>query len=385
MAKFSTPAAPCSMLRLLGAALLAATGAGCAPLQTEGLRVLESPPAEHPPAYGELAFRSGQLAVSDARSPLNLLIALLPQHYHRFTHIGLIEVVDGTAWLYEAQGRLSLLPGSGPPTDRISGAVRRIPLAELVRRNGYVEVYDPPPGLDVTAALVYARRQMELGTPFDPYFDETGHAALYCSEFVALALHAGGQPLAALLPSRSNPSLRRALDWLGVRAHGSWQPGTLVAGGRHVATLSSDRTRSQAALHFAVREELHRRFTADQRIGYVFRWTGQGLALRAPVAEFVSAAEHLVDRNAAPPAPARLRRQVRALANAHFGRLRPAAPVALGSGDTAASAPRGAAIPEPDDRRPDHPAGGDPALPQNLAPAAASGGTPPFRGSKTDF
>lgn len=178
MAELRRPPLPRSLPRLLGAALLAVFGAGCAPLQTGGLRVLEAPQAEHPVAYGELAFRSGQLAVSDARSPLNLLIALLPQRYHRFTHIGLIEVVDGKAWLYEAQGRLSLLSGSGPPTDRISGAVRRIPLAELVRRNGYVEVYDPPPELDVMAALDYARRQMELGTPFDPYFDETEHAAL---------------------------------------------------------------------------------------------------------------------------------------------------------------------------------------------------------------
>ena len=236
-----------------------------------------------------------------------------------------------------------------------------------MRRNGYVEIYDPPPGLDVAAALDYARRHTERGTPFDPYFDETEHAALYCSEFVALALHAGGQPLAALLPSRSNPSLRRALDWLGVRAHRSWQPGTLVAEGTHIATLSSDRTRSQAAVHFAVREELHRRFTADQRIGFVFRWTGQGLALRAPVAAFMRAAERLVDSDAPPPPAARLRRQIRALADARLGKVRPVRPMVRRTSD-------GVAHPDPDSSGPDDPQGGNPALPHRLAPIAAGAG-----------
>jgi hypothetical protein len=143
--------------------------------------------------------------------------------------------------------------------------------------------------VDKEAVAAFARARHEDRTEFDPYFDWRDHTRLYCTEFAALALHAGGRQLPTPVRVRDNASLRVALDWLKVRAPAIVTAGSLTDGAERVALISRRLTAREVEAYFAAKRELHRRFTDDQKIGNIWSWSWRGLQLRPQVEAFLEA------------------------------------------------------------------------------------------------
>ncbi len=244
-------------------------------------------------AAGELDFhglplQSGQLVVSDSGEADSLLLSLLGEQYTPYGHAGILSIEAGKAYVYE--GYALLLPFlSGAPTDAMHGRIRRVTLEQYIGRQLVTAIFDPPASVDKAAVAAFARARHEDGTQFDPYFDWRDHTRLYCTEFAALALHAGGQPLPTPVRVRDNASLRVALDWLKVRAPEIVTAGSLTEAAERVALISRRHTAREVEAYFAAKRELHRRFTSDQKLGSIWQWSLQGLRLRPQVAAFLEA------------------------------------------------------------------------------------------------
>jgi hypothetical protein len=237
-------------------------------------------------SYRGLPLSSGQVIVSERGSASSLLVSLLTEEFHPFVHSGLVVIDEQKPFVYEAVG--SFGPHlSGPPTDALKGHIRRVPLDKYLARHAFVAIYDPPATVDRAAAAAYARTQRQRRTPFDPYFDASDDRALYCTEFVAHALAAGGMEWVAASPVRDNHSLEVVRDWLKIRAPAIILAGSLVSDERRVALVSRRYSPAQMETYFALKSELHRRFTPDQKLGNVFARTGGGVKLRPAVAAFL--------------------------------------------------------------------------------------------------
>jgi hypothetical protein len=275
-----------ALIILAAAAWLCGCATTLAPAQ---FRAFDAESAE----TGELDFHglplsSGQLIVSDSGAADSLLLSLLGEQYTPYGHAGIISIEAGKAYVYE--GYALLLPFvSGPPTDAMRGRIRRITLDEYIARQKVTAIFDLPDGVDKTRVAAFARARHEDGTEFDPYFDWRDHTRLYCTEFAALALHAGGQPLPTPVRVRDNASLRVALDWLKVRAPEIVTAGSLTDGAERVALISRLYSAREVAAYFAAKRELHRRFTDDQKLGNIWSWSWQGLQLRPQIEAFLEA------------------------------------------------------------------------------------------------
>lgn len=305
-----------------GGALALALGlalAGCAAGPAPRVLQVDGPPEGGGGAqpYG-LPLRSGQVAVSLAGGPLSIFFSLYPETFAPYVHAGVVAVEDGRPYVYEMMGRMKPV-FNRPPPEATTGRVRRTPLARFVQAQRYVEVYDPPPGVDRARVAAFARAQYLRRTPFDAYFVSDDRSRLYCTELVAAALEAGGGGPYPVTPNRDNPSLRVVRGWLGIAAEGSIQAATLVAGSRRVATLSATGSLTDARVRAEVAREIHRRFTADQKLGNVFAWTGTGLRFREPILAFRHRARHLFDGVARTPEPSEAAAAVRDLAREMFG------------------------------------------------------------------
>ena len=302
----------------LGAALSALLEAtGCTSLASRDLAtVLVSDAAERPAGFLGLPLASGQIVVSESGGALSLFVTLAAEEFSPFVHAGVLALEGGEPWVYEAVG--TLWPSFGqPPTAAIGGAVRRVSLASLIQRQQFVAIFDPAEGVDAARVAAWARAQYEAGTRFDPYFDPEDDR-FYCTEFVAAALAAGGAPPVATTRLRRNPSLEVVLAWLRVRAREIVLAKDLVADARPVATLSLHRTPAQAALYFALKRELHARFTDDQKLGNVFLWDGLSAALRDGVEHYLKRGLGLFE-GPEPPDEATARAAASALARQMFG------------------------------------------------------------------
>lgn len=281
------------------------------------------------PVEGELMVhglpvRSGQIVVSELTSPRSLFITLFLAEPSRFIHAGVVAVEDGQAWVYEALGDLGPTLGR-PPTAAIGGGVRRVPLADYLAEQHVVALHDPPPGTDPARMVAWARAAYTAGLPFDPYFDMDDPNRVYCTEFVARVLVAGGAPVPATIAVNTNPSLGVISDWLGIHAAAVIPAHALVAGSRQVALLSREYTPAQIEAYFAFKAELHRRFTPEQKVGNVFSFSiFRGLGLRPDVRDFMgtvrTAAAGWDDLSAA-----EIDRRVRALAVEKLGPMPPEA------------------------------------------------------------
>ena len=276
--------------RALVVALAAAWLSGCATtLAAAAYRTFDAESA----SAGELDFhglplQSGQLVVSDSGDPDSLLMSMLGEQYTPYGHAGILSIEDGKAYVYE--GYALLWPFlSGPPTDAMRGRIRRVTLDQYIGRQRVTAIFDPPAGVDKAAVAAFARARHEDGTEFDPYFDWRDHTRLYCTEFAALALHAGGRPLPTPVRVRDNASLRVALDWLKVRAPAIVTAGSLTEGAERVALISRRLTAREVEAYFAAKRELHRRFTDDQKLGNIWSWSWRGLQLRPQVEAFLEA------------------------------------------------------------------------------------------------
>ena len=63
------------------------------------------------------------------------------------------------------------------------------------------------------------------------------------------------------------------LDWLEIRSNAVIPAGMVVEDGRRVALLSPGDSRAQIAAYFAMKDELHRRFTPEQKLGNVLSFS----------------------------------------------------------------------------------------------------------------
>jgi hypothetical protein len=242
---------------------------------------------------GELDFhglplQSGQLVVSDSGEADSLLTAMLGEEYTAYGHAGIVSIEGGKAYVYEGYALLWPFLG-GPPTDAMRGRIRRVTLEQYIERQRVTAIFDPGAGVDKAAVVAFARARHEDDTEFDPYFDWSDHTRLYCTEFAALALNAGGRPLPTPVRVRANPSLRVALDWLKVRAPEIVTAGSLTEGSERIALISRTMTAREVEAYFAAKRELHRRFTDDQKIGNIWSWSWRGLQLRPQIAAFLEA------------------------------------------------------------------------------------------------
>lgn len=287
--------------------------------------------ADHPATYNGLPLRSGQLVLTESPDATSYAFFLIPEHYYPFTHIAVLSIEDGEPWVYDVTGEVASIPLKKRLLDNVRGTVFRRKFFEYVSVNLYAEVYDPPRDAKPEAIAAFARRKYDQHIKFDTHFDSKDHSSLYCSEMVSLAIqHAGGTP-PALERSNANASITKAMAWLGVPAGEALPAGAFMAPERYVAALGQFPNRTSAWAYFEAKREVFRRFTTDQRLGYVLELRGSGeLKVRPHITDFAwDAAKLFEGQPEQPPAgDPRIAQAVRALADKRFGPFPDAAPLA---------------------------------------------------------
>lgn len=305
---------------------LALLAGGCATTAYDArLHFIDARETEDRPAtYLGLPLRTGQVVLSEAAGPYSLGFSLGTERYYDFTHAGILVMEDGLPWVYEMAGEYEGCGLDDTPADGIVGVCRRVPLLDYAQAYLYVEVFDPPEGVDREEVAAWARRQLEQETPFDAYFDYTEHERLFCTEFVQLALEAGGAPPAELVAVRKHPSLSKLLTWMGVTPELALPAGLFADEARSAAALGILPNRTAARCYFAAKAELHRRFTDDQLLGNVFEMRGMAdIELRPAVFRFLQHAIVLYRGQRGEPSREEITTAVRSLAAAEFGVAEP--------------------------------------------------------------
>ncbi len=269
-------------LARLALALLLPGCASFGPARYETIVVPESEIA----TWRGVPVRDGQIAVIERPGATSLLLSLIADRYEPFIHAGLVVFDDGEPYVYEAMGVFK--PHlKGRPTRGMGGGVRRVKLAAFLARDGIVALYEPEAVVDRNLVADFARTHLAARTPFDEVFDARDARSFYCVEFVARALEAGRSTPLAGVPLSSNPSMRVVLDWLEIESPTILLAGELLDENRRALLADRRRTRGQIEAYFERKRELHRRFTADQRLGNAFEWGVLGLKLRPKVREFL--------------------------------------------------------------------------------------------------
>lgn len=233
-------------------------------------------------SIGEVPYQTGQIILIERPGAVSLFLSLMAERFAPYIHAGVIVVDDGTPYVYEAFG--FLMPRmSGSPTDGMRGGVRRVTLASFLKRDGIIAIFEPPEEIDRAAIAAYVRLQAARRTPFDGYFDSTDAARLYCVEFVAHALEAGGAEWPAGSPVSANASALVARKWLKITAPELLLAGDLVNPARRVWLSGRRYSEAQIDAYFKLKQELHRRFTSEQKLGSLLRWRAHSLRLRPAV------------------------------------------------------------------------------------------------------
>lgn len=204
------------------------------------------------------------------------------------------------------------------PTDAIKGKIYRRHLNHYLEVENYTSIYDLPDTIDRNKVVDFALYNYQNETPFDPYMNSLNHEQLYCTEFVSEALKAGGMKQPKLTPYRENRSLNIVHEWLKVTDKSVIQAGSLIELEKHIVTLSHHHSFREIQLYIATREELHRRFTKDQKLGNLFEWTGFRLKFRPPITQFSDIAMQLLKKNDHPDWKT-AQVAVRQLANEYWG------------------------------------------------------------------
>lgn len=261
---------------------LIVTIGGCASFDPAQQRTLVVAPGSAVTPWRGLPVETGQIIMNEHPGATSLFLSFTARRFAPYMHVGIVVVEEGEPYVYEAMGTIVPLPWRSP-NNVIGGGVRRVTLESFLRRGGIVAIYSPGSGVDVAALAEFARARAREGKPFDGLYDAGDSSRYYCVEFVARALEAAGAPPIAEAPATRNPSVRVALDWLGIHTQGFLLAGDLVAEERRVALVSRNFTEVGITRYFALKRELHRRFTDDQRVGSVLYWRLQGLHLRPRV------------------------------------------------------------------------------------------------------
>lgn len=254
---------------------------GCASFDPAKIRTVAISPGAAATWRG-LPIESGQIIMSEHPGATSLFLSLTAQRFSPYLHVGIIVIEEGRPYVYESMGIILPLPWRAP-NENVGGGVRRISLETFLLRGGIVAIYSPDPAIDRGALSDFARRRLLEKTPFDGHYDASDAAKFYCVEFVARALEAAGAAPREAVPATRNPSVRVALNWLGIDTPGFLLAGELVTEDRRVVLISRRFTEHEVARYFELKRELHRRFTDDQRIGNVVYWSHTHLRLRPRV------------------------------------------------------------------------------------------------------
>ncbi len=234
-------------------------------------------------SVNDLPVRSGQVVVSEAGSSMSFMMNLMAEEYAPYGHAGIVVREPDGIFVYEAFGFLNFRIWE-PPTRRLRGKIRRVPLIDFLERTTTAAIYEHDE-IELDAVAAYAIEAYENRLAFDGMFDYRTANSVYCSEFVAAALIAAGHPETTPISRTKNPSLNRTMDWLGVDTPGFILAAHLLAGATEIARISKRYSASQVDAHFAYERELHRRFSIDQKLGNVFRWTYAGPRFRPHLAK----------------------------------------------------------------------------------------------------
>lgn len=261
----------------------------CATPDLANFRTLEVHPNAVVPA-GESAvliegmpLRSGQVVVREAASSVSFLMNLMTDSYAPYGHAGILVLEADGAFVYDAFGLVNSRFWE-PPTRRLRGRIRRLPLATFLARGTMSAIYEHD-NVDLDAVGRYAVQAHKNRLAFDGLFDYRTPEQVYCNEFVAAALQAAGG--SRIVPARrtTNPSMNRVMQWLELDAPGFILSSELVVGANEIARVAPHYSVGQIEAHFAYERELHKRFTADQKLGNLFRWTARGPRLRPHLVE----------------------------------------------------------------------------------------------------
>ena len=270
---------------------------------------------------GRLPFETGQILLSEAPGPHGILFSLAPNRFFRFTHSAII-VVDpsGEPYVYDMSAEFKPSLASTPP-DALHGGVRKTSLPDYVGFHLYVEVFDPPTGVDRQKMARKVLEIEEAGVEFDAHWDFENHDKLFCSEFIVDVLEAGGAPRPPLVGLTENQSLRRVLAWFGVTSVESL-PAAALPREKLVAAFSRWPTRAAASAYLEAKRELYRRFTPDQNIGDLLELDGLDVKLRPSVEEFLDRAPALYLTAPEPPPEVEMRARIQKLADDVLGPYR---------------------------------------------------------------
>lgn len=258
---------------------------GCASLDLGTYRTAVIDPRPAAQRWHGIPVETGQIIVSEHTGATSLFLSLTTREFEPFLHTGIIVVEKDGPQVYEAMAAILPLPWD-KPNKHVGGGVQRVTLQEFVGRGGIIAIYEPPAAVDRMKLTHFVREKRQQRFPFDGHYDSRDATKFYCVEFVARALEAGGAPPISATPLTANPSVQVALQWLGIDGPDMLMAGAVVAGERRVALLSRGLTEFQVGRYFALKRELHRRFTADQRLGSVLSWNHQRLHLRPAVEEY---------------------------------------------------------------------------------------------------
>jgi hypothetical protein len=308
----------------LVALVLVALGVGaCATTHLAPVRVLGTTADDaHKATYNGLPLRSGQLILTESPDATSFVFALIPKEFYPFTHVAVISVEDGEPWVYDVAGGVKTIPTRRRILDNVVGKMYRRRLFEYVAPNLYGEIYDLPPGTDGEKVAAYVRQKYEEGVEFDAFFDFHDHSKLFCSELVSMAIERAGGPSYRPGDSSPNPSIIAGMRWLGVPPGEALPAGRFFDPARYVGALGQFRSRTAAWAYFEAKREIHRRFTTDQRLGFVVSLDNNGqIDVRPEISAFADRASHLFDADPEPPPPGdpRIAAAVRKLAAATFG------------------------------------------------------------------
>ena len=266
----------------------------------------------------ENTLSSGQILVRDDGDAVSLFVSLFAEEFMPWTHVGIISVEADGVYVYDTNGGLYPVPGL-PPTSTYIGGPQRTPFDQYVSSARVIGIFAPPPEADNSKIAAFAREHFGRGTPFDAYFDNTDDSALYCSELVARALQAAGAAPIRPAPTRANRSYDVIRNWLRLRAAGFFLPGHFVDPTRQIALWSRELSLPQIEALFQARHELARRFTAEARLGHLFRWTGLTLTLREGPQRFMDSSLAAFAPGTSPQSDTgTVRHEIRRLADRHF-------------------------------------------------------------------
>jgi hypothetical protein len=305
----------------------AAASLGCSTSTTGRMNVLDAKTAPGVPTYLGMPLRTGQLILTEAPGSYSFAFELIPATFYPFTHVAIVAIENGDAFVYDTTGEYKTTGLHTKLLANVHGGMRRTPFYEYVAPNLYAEIFDPPPGADGEKIAAFARKKFAESVEFDAFFDYADHEKLFCTELVNLAvMHAGGKPM-QLVPTRDNPSLKMAMKWLDVPLETALPAGLYKDDSRYVGALGQFTSRTAAYSYFEAKREISRRFTRDQRLGFLFEMHSTGdITTRPELDGFVDRATHLFDsaKDLPPPGDPRITEAVRKLADAMFGPMRQA-------------------------------------------------------------